>query len=247
MAWRTVAAWLLIGGAAPLVSQSVTGQVPQASLPVMPAWQIAAGGKMAFKAASIRLDKSGKLKKPSFPMSADDGLPPSNGLLDADFPLIVYIQFAYKLWFTPEETRPLYASLPKWVLSDIYEIHAQAEGKPSKDQMRLMMQSLLADRFGLKVHFEEQELRVFALTLVKPGKMGPRLSAHTPTCGVAAPSNSPPAKELFPPPCLDQALMTIPKPNHVRLTGTRNTTMAMIATYLPTIGELDRPVIDRTG
>jgi len=214
---------------------------------VLPAWQIAAGGTMTFKTASIRLDKSGQFKKPSFPLSADDGLPPSNGVFDADFPLIVYIQFAYKLWFTPEETRPLYASLPKWVLVDIYEIHAQAAGKPTKDQMRLMMQSLLADRFGLKVHFEDQELRVFALTLIKPGKMGPRLNAHSPSCGVAAAPGNPPAKDIFPPACLDLALMTIPKPNHVRLTGSRNTTMAMIATYLPSIGELDRPVIDQTG
>ena len=41
--------------------------------------------------------------------------------------------------------------------------------------------------------------------------------------------------------------MTIPKPNHVKLTGTRNTTMALIATYLSSIGELDRPVVDETG
>lgn len=237
MTCRTVAAVLLIAWAAPLLAQSPAGQGA-----AVPAWQVAAGGTMKFKAATVRLDKSGQFKKPSFPLSADDGMQPANGLFEADFPLIVYIQFAYKLWFTPEETRPLYASLPKWVLTDVYEIHAQAYGKPSKDQMRLMVQSLLAERFGLKVHFEDQELRVFALMLTKPGKMGPKLSMHVPSCGAAAP-----AKDVFPPSCLDQALMTIPRPNHVRLTGTRNTTMELIATYLSSIGELDRPVIDRTG
>jgi uncharacterized protein (TIGR03435 family) len=233
--------------AAPLVSQSVPDQTPPMALPALPPWQIAAGSAMRFETASIHKDTSGDFKKPSFALSADDGWSPSDGAFYADFPLIVYLQFAYKLWFTPEETRPLYASLPKWVLSDVYEIRAQAKGKPTKDQVRLMLQSLLADRFGLKVHFEDQQLRMFALTLIKPGKLGPRLSPHTPSCAVAPPAKDPPAKDVFPPPCLDQALMTIPKPNHVRLTGTRNTTLPLIATYLSSIGELDRPVIDQTG
>ena len=60
----------------------------------------------------------------------------------------------------------------------MYEIHATAEGNPTKDQMRLMMQSLLADRFKLKVHFETREMPVFALTLVKPGQTGPKLIPH---------------------------------------------------------------------
>jgi uncharacterized protein (TIGR03435 family) len=41
--------------------------------------------------------------------------------------------------------------------------------------------------------------------------------------------------------------MTIPEPNHVKLTGSRNMTLAVLATYLPSIGDLDRPVLDRTG
>jgi uncharacterized protein (TIGR03435 family) len=41
--------------------------------------------------------------------------------------------------------------------------------------------------------------------------------------------------------------MTIPKPNHVKLTGSRNMSLPVLAMYLPSIGDLDRPVIDRTG
>ena len=33
------------------------------------------------------------------------------------------------------------------VLDNYYVIEARAEGKPTKDQVRLMMQSLLAERF----------------------------------------------------------------------------------------------------
>ena len=113
--------------------------------------------------------------------------------------------------------------------------------------MRLMVQSLLADRFGLKIHFESRQLPAFVMTLIKPGKTGPRLRPHAASCDGAPLAKVPSPGEVFPPPCLDQALMTIPRPNHIKLTGTRNTTLAMIATYLPSIGELDRPVVDETG
>ncbi len=52
---------------------------------------------------------------------------------------------------------------------------SQCEGNPTKDQMGLMMQSLLAERFKLAVHFDSQVVPVLALVLVKPGKTGPKL------------------------------------------------------------------------
>jgi len=243
-------------------AQTGVGQAPLTPQPTLQDWEIAAGGVMRFETASIRKDTSGNFKKPSFALSADDGLPPTDGNFHADFPLIIYIQFAYKEWFTGEQVHALLATLPKWALSDTYEIQARAAGKPSKDQMRLMLQSLLADRFGLKIHFETRRLPVFLLTMVKPGRMGPKLRPHSPACNVADPANdqagaTPAAKgstikdagerDVFPPLCLDRSLMTIPEPNHVKLTGSRNMTPAMLATYLPSIGDLDRPVIDRTG
>ena len=246
MASATGRAWLAVTIlsanllAIPLLAQSQTETT-------LPQWQIAAGGKMRFDAASIRQDTSGRFKKPSFALSADDGLPPTDGNFHADFPLIVYIQFAYKQWFTQEQMRALLAPLPKWVMSDPYEIHAQAPGKPSKDQMRLMLQSLLADRFGLRLHFETRQQPVFVLMQVKPGKMGPRLHPHTSTCDSALSAKGSTPKDVFPPLCLDQALMTIPKPNHVKLAGSRNMSLSVLAMYLPSIGDLDRPVIDRTG
>jgi len=60
------------------------------------------------------------------------------------------------------------APLPKWVTTDNFEIQAKAEGNPTKDQMRLMMQSLLADRFKLAVHFEDRPVPAYNLAAVKP-------------------------------------------------------------------------------
>ena len=55
--------------------------------------------------------------------------------------------------------------LPKWVSTDAFEIQARAPGNPTKDQMRLMMQALLAERFQLTIHFETHEVPVLAMTL----------------------------------------------------------------------------------
>jgi uncharacterized protein (TIGR03435 family) len=38
--------------------------------------------------------------------------------------------------------------------------------------MRLMMQSLLAERFGFVAHFENRDMPVFALTLIKQAQRG---------------------------------------------------------------------------
>jgi bla regulator protein blaR1 len=86
----------------------------------------------------------------------------------------------------------MFAHLPKWVITDRYSIDARAAGNPTKDQMRLMVQSLLADRFQLAAHFATQEVPVFALTVVKDGKLGPKLIAHAdgrPCAGETAASN----------------------------------------------------------
>lgn len=62
--------------------------------------------------------------------------------------------------------------------TDRFDIQARAEGNPGKDQMRLMMRSLLADRFKLAIHHETRQVPAFAIVLVKPGKTGPQLQLH---------------------------------------------------------------------
>ena len=103
----------------------------------------------------------------------------TGGRFVANTSLSVYIQFAYKLWLTGEQNQSMLAHLPKWVSTDSYIITAKAPiGNPTKDQMRLMMQSLLADRYHLAIHFETLDTTVLALTLVKPGRAGPELKPH---------------------------------------------------------------------
>jgi uncharacterized protein (TIGR03435 family) len=63
---------------------------------------------------------------------------------------------------------------PSWVKSERYDVAAKAEGEGTitKDQLRQMLQTLLADRFQLKVHREARETPVYELVV---GKNGPKL------------------------------------------------------------------------
>ena len=188
----------------------------------------------AFEVASIKPSKT--FHPPNFPLDPGDAYAAVGGRFYADFPLIVYITFAYKLSLTRDQRDALTAALPKWAASDLFEIEARANGTPTKDQMRLMMQSLLAERFKLAVHFESRDMPLLALVLAKPGKLGPNLRPHEqgPACDSGA--------DVFPRQCQVYARIRTAK-GTVR-DGSRNTTMEIFAGSLR---ELGRPVVDRTG
>jgi uncharacterized protein (TIGR03435 family) len=237
-----------------LALASVLAPAALAQSAASPQWQTDAGGQMSFDVASIHQSKPGTFTPPNFPLSPDDAYAPTGGILSADFPLEIYIEFAYKLWLTPDQRRSLTTQLPKWVASDTdsYTIHARAAaGNPTKDQMRLMMQALLSDRFKLAVHFEKQQVPVLAATLVRSGKLGPNLRPHSegPACDSPSSSeaNRPAANDVdvFPPTCGGYSVERTSA--HTFRVGSRNTTMALIAATLPTIGNLGRPGVDQTG
>jgi uncharacterized protein (TIGR03435 family) len=58
---------------------------------------------------------------------------------------------------------------PGWIDADQYDIEANAEGDPSSDQMRAMLQALLQDRFKLALHRETKDVPIYALTVAKSG------------------------------------------------------------------------------
>lgn len=211
-----------------------------AQSPEVPQWQTAAGGKLAFEVASIKPAEPGKFHPPSFPLSNDDAFRPTGSRFAADFPLSVLIPFAYKTRLTQEQMRAMLSPLSKWVSTESFDIEAKAEGNPTKDQFRLMMQSLLADRFRLVIHREQSEVRLFWLTLARPGKLGPKLLPHS-----DGPPCESPGGELLPPMC--DAQMLIRLPDGRQRAASRNTTLPLIAASLPTLGRLGRPVMDRTG
>jgi len=58
---------------------------------------------------------------------------------------------------------------PEWLQSQHYDIVAKADGPVAADQMKVMLRTLLADRFGLSFHRESKELRSYVLTVSKGG------------------------------------------------------------------------------
>ncbi len=199
-------------------------------------WQTKAGGKRAFEVASVRPD-TGPFRPPLFALDAGDAFAQTNGRFSGDFALPTYISFAYKLSLTTEQRETMLARLPKWVTEDRFDIQAKAPNeRATKDQMRLMMQALLAERFKLAAHFETHEVPVFTLELDKPGTLGPKLRPHA----EGQPCDAPPPPGVFPGRCNLMA-------SDFKTLGSRDTTLSLMADALATAGRLGRPVIDRTG
>ncbi|MGB6826395.1 MAG: TIGR03435 family protein [Terracidiphilus sp.] len=237
-------------------------------------WEKAAGGKQQFEVASVRENKSGGASYSNFSLDSgnaywvigkDDALAPTGSLFSAkNLPLMRYIVFAYKLSGTQELAlrfdyyEGLKLHVPEWVKDDRFDIEARAPGQVTKDQMRMMMQGLLAERFKLVVHMETREAPVFALALEKPGTLGPQLRPHpvaddcTATLfpedsGKGAPDS--PSLSALPIPCGEIAHLPASAPGSHRFGG-RNVTLAMLGTSMPAQTGLvttPRPVIDRTG
>jgi uncharacterized protein (TIGR03435 family) len=75
----------------------------------------------------------------------------------AAMPVSVLIQIAYNVNDLQLDGGP------SWVRSDRYEVDARAEGSATFEQMRPMLQSLLADRFKLTLRRETRQLPVYDL------------------------------------------------------------------------------------
>ena len=202
---------------------------------------------MAFDVASVKPNKSNDAANSIFPMGPGDAYVPSGGLFAAaNQPLIAYLRFAYKLG------QGDLLGLPAWVYDDRFDIEARAQGNPTKDQMRLMMQSLLADRFKVAVHTGTKQGPIYVLLLSKSNKTGPQLRPDAEPCS-AAPrmQSSTPSSisgtQLPPIPCDSIGPFPARAPGRGRLVG-RHVTLGRLAAFLKNpYTEVDRPVLDRTG
>jgi uncharacterized protein (TIGR03435 family) len=115
---------------------------------------------------------------------------------------------------------------PAWLDSAKYDMVGRPDtpGQPSRDQMKLMIQKLLADRFQLKFHIEKRELPVYAMVVLKT-RTKITVSAGDPNA--------------FPGIGFGQG------PGVLSLVG-RNTTLDGVANALQS-NILDKPVVNQTG
>ena len=66
--------------------------------------------------------------------------------------------------------------MQRWFTSAGFDIEATMPPGTTKEQIKPMMQSMLADRFGMKAHRETREAPVYALVVAKDG---PRMKRST--------------------------------------------------------------------
>jgi uncharacterized protein (TIGR03435 family) len=155
------------------------------------------------------------------------------------------------------------ANAPAWMSNDHFDIQGKLDGDQVADlgklgrddreaQMRLMVQSLLAERFHLIYHFETRELPVYSLVIAKSGLKCTRDTTSQPAVPdtarprfrwSAAPAPPPPPPGWHPPSPSEQSVLM--QSLHLRTKGWPFWLVVASLSHQP---ELDgRPVIDKTG
>lgn len=90
---------------------------------------------------------------------------------------------------------------PDWIRNDRFTIDARAGGSVPDARMKLMLQSLLEDRFKLVTHAEERDMPYRALVLARAdGRLGPYMQRIGETC---TREESAEAAKKFPPRTID--------------------------------------------
>lgn len=73
---------------------------------------------------------------------------------------------------------------PGWLDQNEYDLDARAGSPVSKEQLALMLRSLLAERFELRLHQETRNMRVYELVIAKDGpKIQPLKDGQVPSQG----------------------------------------------------------------
>jgi uncharacterized protein (TIGR03435 family) len=148
---------------------------------------------------------------------------------------------------------------PDWITADRFEIVAKAEdgtvppqtGKPDlnvPDTIALMLQSLIDERFQLKMHRETRELPVYELVAAKDGSKlqlsEDQSPPKPPEPGAARPPAPPPQRGFPPPPPGRGGIMMGGRPEGMILQATA-VKLSDLVTALSS--QLGRTVIDKTG
>lgn len=139
--------------------------------------QQAPATRARFEVASVR-SCDGDGGRGTGPASGPSGQSPGTLYMNCQ-PLKLLIQMAYDLFatgqgfagfFSPQSQSVPITGGPDWINSARYTINAKAEGVPSGGMMQgPMLQTLLEDRFKLKIRRETREIPVYALTVAASG------------------------------------------------------------------------------
>ena len=192
------------------------------------------------------------------PSKDNDGVKGSSTTLAAyrseRTPLSAVLSYAFGMGYDQE-----LVNAPTWVTHDPFDIQARLDddqmttlGKLSRDDreetMRLMVQSMLAERSHLVYHFETRQLPLYQLEIAKSGLKCPA----DPEAPHAIPDMSRPrfrwSAAPAPPPPPRDAPVPVPAPHPLLHMRTRGWPFWLLVTMISHQPELEgRPVVDKTG
>jgi uncharacterized protein (TIGR03435 family) len=138
----------------------------------------------AFEVASVKVNIAGT--NAGMGRGREIVTPSPAGITMINVRLKTVIQWAYHV-------QPVQVSGPGWLDVDRYDVVAKAAGATPEDQLRQMMQTLLADRFKLAFHRESKEMQAYIITVAKTGLKIKELTTE----GDMAIQPSPPAGATF--------------------------------------------------
>lgn len=209
--------------------------------------------KPSFEVASV---KPNKLGGPPIRMGTEGGR-----FIAENYPLSLLIQFAYRSTSGTYLLRQNVIGGPTWLDTDRFDIEAKVSGDSRTiptEQMLRMAQSLLEDRFQLKVHREKRELPVYKLLVAKGGlKMKPSADQTLPHRDDEDDQPNAPFDPSAPP-ARGETVITYTPSGEMVLAGTATPISPNPAIHRPhalpprsftTVleGNVGRPVIDKTN
>jgi uncharacterized protein (TIGR03435 family) len=161
-------------------------------------------------------------------------------------PVRTLINMSYTLNAGGRTTPPPYPvpieRLPSWADSERYTIEAKSQENAAPGIMRgPMLQALLEDRFGLKIHRETREGRVYVVT---PAKGGPKLQAFEGGCTPVEfvhPPSTPPQN-----PCLESRHANGPNIT-IDVPGMDLDSFLWFLSAFNGSARLDGPIVNKTG
>ena len=148
---------------------------------------------------------------------------------------------------------------PDWTATERFAIEARTSDATPTDTIRMMLRTMLAERFGFVAHTERRELPMLALTMARSDKRpGPKLRASGPECAPIKPPEGVPMPPPPPPPPAGNAApmrIILPRDEPLRRRcgamlapgwfSARSITMQELTGPLTQL--MRRPVVDETG
>jgi uncharacterized protein (TIGR03435 family) len=165
-------------------------------------------------------------------------------------PVNALVGYAYGMQMS--EALAAFRKQPDWTRNKAYAVTFRAAGEPTRDQVREMMRTMLAERFALQVHEFTMDGTVDKFVLNKPGVLGPNLKPHPAdaSCTRQDGSSVGHAPDAATPPIAYCGVFWYYLPGQVLHEEVRDTTIAALAPVLSSLGDNGlgtHPVVDATG